>query len=209
MQSALFKKKLPCPFSVLDKTLREKQGHKYIHCRTNCHRVSEWLLFNDKWTIFQLYYGKNKLHSIRRCSLCTKPTCLIFYNATSLKQLSAGRHVVPLGHFILIPRQPVCSCSLILCAKRRNSKCQFYTLVWPDKSSNPWSTALKASMLTITPQTSHRSCNFKLNMKVDKKANVPSRPQGLGASEKKIIKKYYIILQGGELTCFHFFKSSC
>ena len=22
-------------------------------------------------------------------------------------------------------------------------------------------------------------------------------------------KKYYIILQGGELTCFHFFKSSC
>ena len=27
--------------------------------------------------------------------------------------------------------------------------------------------------------------------------------------KKKIIKKYYIILQGGELTCFHFFKSSC
>ena len=33
-------------------------------------------------------------------------------------------------------------------------------------------------------------------------------PQGLGASEKKT-KKNYIILQGGELTCFHFFKSSC
>ena len=33
--------------------------------------------------------------------------------------------------------------------------------------------------------------------------------QGLGASEKKKKKKYYIILQGGELTCSHFFKSSC
>ena len=32
-------------------------------------------------------------------------------------------------------------------------------------------------------------------------------PQGLGASEKR--KKNYIILQGGELACFHFFKSSC
>ena len=32
--------------------------------------------------------------------------------------------------------------------------------------------------------------------------------QGLGASEKKR-KKNYIILQGGELPCFHFFKSSC
>ena len=36
-----------------------------------------------------------------------------------------------------------------------------------------------------------------------------TRPQGLGASEKKFNKKYYIILQGGELTCFHVFKSSC
>jgi hypothetical protein len=32
-------------------------------------------------------------------------------------------------------------------------------------------------------------------------------PQGLGASEKP--PKNYIIIKGGELTCFHFFKSSC
>ena len=38
--------------------------------------------------------------------------------------------------------------------------------------------------------------------------NMSSESQGLGASEKKK-KKNYIILQGGELTCFHFFKSSC
>ena len=32
---------------------------------------------------------------------------LDFYSATSLKQQSAGRDVVPLGHIILIPSQPV------------------------------------------------------------------------------------------------------
>jgi hypothetical protein len=32
---------------------------------------------------------------------------LDFYSASSLKQQSAGKHVAPLGHIILIPRQPV------------------------------------------------------------------------------------------------------
>ena len=32
---------------------------------------------------------------------------LDFYSASSLKQQSAGRHVAPLGHIILIPNQPV------------------------------------------------------------------------------------------------------
>jgi hypothetical protein len=30
------------------------------------------------------------------------------YGASSLKQKSAGRHVAPLGHIILIPSQPIC-----------------------------------------------------------------------------------------------------
>jgi len=30
-----------------------------------------------------------------------------FYHASSQKQHSAGRHVAPLGHIILIPNQPV------------------------------------------------------------------------------------------------------
>jgi len=30
-----------------------------------------------------------------------------FYSASSLKQQSAGRHVAPLRHIILIPSQPV------------------------------------------------------------------------------------------------------
>jgi hypothetical protein len=32
---------------------------------------------------------------------------LDFHSASSLKQQSAGRHVAPLGHVILIPSQPV------------------------------------------------------------------------------------------------------
>jgi hypothetical protein len=32
---------------------------------------------------------------------------LDFYSASSLKQHSAGRHVVPFGHIVLIPSQPV------------------------------------------------------------------------------------------------------
>jgi len=32
---------------------------------------------------------------------------LDLYSASSLKQQSAGRHVAPLGHIILIPSQPL------------------------------------------------------------------------------------------------------
>ena len=39
---------------------------------------------------------------------------LDFYSASSLKQQSAGRHVAPLGHIILIPNQPVFALSLML-----------------------------------------------------------------------------------------------
>jgi hypothetical protein len=34
-------------------------------------------------------------------------TELDFYSANTLNQQSAGRHVAPLGHIILIPSQPV------------------------------------------------------------------------------------------------------
>ena len=41
------------------------------------------------------------------CTLLDQHTELDFYSASSLKQQSVGRHVVPLGHIILIPSQPV------------------------------------------------------------------------------------------------------
>jgi hypothetical protein len=41
------------------------------------------------------------------CPLCTIPTFLDFHSASSLKQHSAGRHVAPPGHIILIPNKSV------------------------------------------------------------------------------------------------------
>jgi hypothetical protein len=40
---------------------------------------------------------------------------LDFYSASSLKQQSAGRHVAPVGHIILIPSQPVFALSPKCC----------------------------------------------------------------------------------------------
>jgi hypothetical protein len=44
---------------------------------------------------------------------------LDFYSASSLKQQSAGRHVAPLVHIILIPSQPVLL--LFLCGEATNT----------------------------------------------------------------------------------------
>ena len=49
-------------------------------------------------------------------------------------------------------------------------------------------------------------CYYSICMYTNKGNHIGA--QGLGASEKTP-QNYYIILQGGELACFHFFKSSC
>ena len=70
--------------------------------------VSEWLLIHTKWANFQLYDGKNMIHSMKWCGpLCTNKLSLIFINYSSLKQESAGRYVDLLGHIVLILSQPV------------------------------------------------------------------------------------------------------
>jgi hypothetical protein len=66
-------------------------------------------LFNANSTIFQLYHDENKLifnEMIVRLVL-DQHAELNFYSASSLKQQSAGRHVAPLEHIILIPSQPI------------------------------------------------------------------------------------------------------
>jgi hypothetical protein len=70
--------------------------------------VSAWLLVNANSAIFQLYHDENKL-IINEMMMWS--ALLDLYSATSLKQQSAGRHVAPLGHIILIPRQPVLTLS--------------------------------------------------------------------------------------------------
>jgi hypothetical protein len=66
-----------------------------------------------------------------------------FYSASSLKQQSADRHVVPLRHMLFLLN------AACLVEKQQIPILEF--LVWPDQGSNPRSTALEASMLTITP----------------------------------------------------------
>jgi hypothetical protein len=56
--------------------------------------------------IFQLYHGDNKLIFIEMMMMSAL-YALDFNSASSLKQQSMGRHVVPLRHIILIPSQPV------------------------------------------------------------------------------------------------------
>jgi hypothetical protein len=60
-----------------------------------------------KRAICQLYYGENKLRSMRveLCLCSTRSTR--FHSTISLKQHFGDRHFVPLEHIILIPRQPV------------------------------------------------------------------------------------------------------
>ena len=58
-----------------------------------------------------------------------QPAFFDFYSASSLKQQSADRHVAPLGHIILLPRQPVFALSpLNAAALWRSNKYQFYSL---------------------------------------------------------------------------------
>jgi hypothetical protein len=66
--------------------------------------MSEWLLINANSAICQLYLGENKLI----CNeMMLRPALLEIYSASSLKQQPVDRHVVTLGHIILLPSQPV------------------------------------------------------------------------------------------------------
>ena len=82
---------------VLHRLLLERLHHPVLH-RLLLEKKKERLLFNANSAISQLYHGE-----------------LDFYNASSLKQQSADRHVAPLGHIILIPSQPVFAISTECC----------------------------------------------------------------------------------------------
>ena len=119
---------------------------------------SECLLLNANSVILSAISWREQINfnemMMMRSALYYWPTRLVafLYSASSLKQQSADRHVAPLGHIIMIEPTILCSFSLMLRAWRRSNKYQFYkSLVWPDRGSNPRSTAFEVSMLTITP----------------------------------------------------------
>jgi hypothetical protein len=107
----------------------------------------EWLLINANAAIFHLLSYIIQWDDDEICFVLDQHSELDFYSASSLKQQSAGRHVAPLGHIIL--------CLLFLLNAAYLAKKQqipiLKSLVWPDRGSNPRSTALKASTLTTTP----------------------------------------------------------
>ena len=83
-------------------------GWKWNNVRYDCNWISEWLLFDAKLAIFQLYHGENKLHSMNDARFVLDQHAeLDFYNARTLKQQSVCGHVAPLWHIILIPSQPI------------------------------------------------------------------------------------------------------
>jgi hypothetical protein len=72
--------------------------------------VSEWLFFNANSEIAQLYHGNNKLICIINDEevrfVLDQQALLDLYNASSLKQQFANRHVAPLA-YIMIQSQSV------------------------------------------------------------------------------------------------------
>ena len=71
--------------------------------------VSEWLLLNINWAIFQLYHEENKItfnddNDIR--FVLDQHAYLDLYSTGSLKQQSDSSHVAPILHIIPIPSWP-------------------------------------------------------------------------------------------------------
>jgi hypothetical protein len=97
-------------------------------------RVIQWLLFNPKWTIFQLYHGKNKLHEMMLMMVSfvlDQHTWLDFYCASSPKQVCGQTCPSTLTHYSDSEPASFCSCFILLCAWRRDNKYQIYSL-WFD-----------------------------------------------------------------------------
>jgi len=73
--------------------------------------MSEWLLFNVNSAIFSAILWREQVNfqwdddEVR--FVLDQHAESDFYSASSLKQQCTDRHVVPLGHIILIPSQPV------------------------------------------------------------------------------------------------------
>ena len=72
--------------------------------------MSEWLLFDAKWAIFSSVVARTSYFQWNDGDVrfvLDQHAELDFFSASTLKQQSAGRHIAPLGHIILIPSQPV------------------------------------------------------------------------------------------------------
>ena len=110
---------------------------------------SEWLLINAKWVIFQISWREQVTYD--EMSALYQTNTLEFYSVSSLKQQSAGRHVAPLRHIIMIPsQQPLRFLLKVAHLTEKQHSQMFKSLDWPNRGSNPRSTTLVVSTLTHT-----------------------------------------------------------
>ena len=82
------------------------------HCEIIKNIPLSYIYIYNKSAIVQLYSGENKLIFNNKdddeiCFVLGQHADLDLYSAGSLKQQSAGIHVAPLGHIILILSPPV------------------------------------------------------------------------------------------------------
>jgi hypothetical protein len=69
---------------------------------TFCKQLSKWVPIQQFFSYINFQWDDDEVRFV-----LDQHAELDFYSASSLKQQSAGRHVAPLGHIILIPSQPV------------------------------------------------------------------------------------------------------
>jgi hypothetical protein len=106
--------------------------------------VSKWLLFNS--AIFHVYHGE----------LCTRPTSnmlswifIVLAHWNNSPWVDMSLHANTLSWFQA--KQSLLFLLNAVCLAEKQQISILYSMVWPDRGSNPRSTALEASTLTITP----------------------------------------------------------
>ena len=110
--------------------------------------VSEWFLFKANSAIFQLYHGENKLIFNEMAMRLSWIFIVLAHWNNSLWVDMSLHGTQTLGTLFWFKANQSLLFLLKLRAYRRSKKYQYYSL-WFDP--NPWSTAFKASTLTIMP----------------------------------------------------------
>ena len=127
--------------------------------------VSEWLLFNANSVIFQLYYGENKLifnemmmtPALYQINMLSWIFIMLAHWNNSLR-VDMSLHSDTL--FWFRANQSLIFLLNAACLAEKQQIPILYSFAWPDRGSNPWSTALEVSTLTITPPMWFRSIHI-------------------------------------------------
>ena len=117
--------------------------------------MREWLLFNANsainfsaiswWEQVNFQWDYDEVHFV-----LDQHAWLDFYGASSLKQQPAGRHDSDTLSWFR-SNQSLLFLLNTACLAEKQQILILWSLIWPDRGSNPRTTTLEASTLTITP----------------------------------------------------------